>query len=61
MRKTRPPMASRTAWLVFATASAAYFMAVLHRTAFGVAGVQALDRFGIEATCLLYTSDAADE
>lgn len=45
-------MASRMAWLVFATASAAYFMAVLHRTAFGVAGVQALDRFGIEATAL---------
>ncbi len=52
MRKTRPPMASRMAWLVFGTAAAAYFVAVLHRTAFGVAGVEALDRFGIEATAL---------
>jgi len=52
VRNARPPMASRMAWLVFATASAAYFMAVLHRTAFGVAGVEALDRFGIEATAL---------
>nr|WP_255633181.1 MFS transporter [Demequina sp. TTPB684] len=40
------------AWLVFATAAAAYFVAVVHRTALGVAGVEALDRFGIEATAL---------
>src|SRR5690554_923155 len=45
-------MASRMAWLVFATAVAAYFVAVVHRTALGVAGVEALDRFGIEATAL---------
>jgi len=52
VRQTRAPIASRMAWLVFATAAAAYFTAVLHRTALGVAGVEALDRFGIEATAL---------
>lgn len=40
------------AWMVFGTAVAAYFVAVVHRTALGVAGVEALDRFGIEATAL---------
>lgn len=40
---------SRTAWAVFAAASFIYFVAVVQRTALGVAGVEALDRFGIEA------------
>ncbi len=44
--------ASRTAWWVFAAAGAAYFVAIMHRTALGVAGVEALDRFGIGATAL---------
>ena len=44
--------ASRRAWWIFAAASAAYFMAIMHRTALGVAGVEALDRFGIGATAL---------
>ncbi len=52
MHQTRHPMASRMAWLVFGTAAAAYFVAVVQRTALGVAGVEALDRFGIEATAL---------
>lgn len=44
--------ASRRAWLVFAGASAAYLIAVAHRTALGVAGVEALDRFQVGATGL---------
>lgn len=44
--------ASRRAWWVFAAAGAAYFMAIMHRTALGVAGVEALERFGIGATGL---------
>jgi MFS family permease len=43
---------SRRAWWIFAAAGAAYFMAVMHRTALGVAGVEALDRFGIGASAL---------
>jgi MFS family permease len=46
---TRAP---RRAWWVFGAAGAAYFMAIMHRTALGVAGVEALDRFGIGATAL---------
>ena len=44
--------ASRRAWLVFAAAAAAYLVAIVHRTALGVAGVEALDRFHIGATGL---------
>lgn len=47
-----PPRTSSRAWWVFAAAGAAYFMAIMHRTALGVAGVDALDRFGIGATAL---------
>jgi len=43
---------SRAAWAVLAGGIALYFLAVVNRTALGVAGVQALDRFGIEATWL---------
>jgi MFS family permease len=43
---------SRRAWWVFAAAGAAYFMAIMHRTALGVAGVDAMDRFAIGATAL---------
>jgi len=46
------PAVSRTAWTIFIIASITYFVAVVHRTALGVAGVQAADRFGIEATAL---------
>lgn len=42
----------RRAWLVWGTALAAYAVAILHRTSFGVAGVEAADRFGVSATVL---------
>lgn len=38
--------------VVWGAALAAYVVAVLHRTSFGVAGVEAVDRFGIGATAL---------
>ncbi len=49
MTAARTPRAS---WLVYAVGAGAYVVAVTHRTAFGVAGADALDRFGIEATAL---------
>lgn len=45
-------MTARRASLVFAAAVAVYFVAVVHRTALGVAGVEALDRFDTGATGL---------
>ena len=47
--RARTPRAS---WLVYAAGAGAYVVAVTHRTAFGVASADALDRFGIEATAL---------
>ncbi|WP_061964738.1 MFS transporter [Demequina aurantiaca] len=47
----RAPSA-RVAWIVFAAGVFVYFTAVVHRTALGVAGVEAVDRFGIQATGL---------
>lgn len=44
-----PERATARAWLVLVSAIALYFIAVVNRTALGVAGVAALDRFGIEA------------
>lgn len=52
MTSPRPDRATRLAWLIFAVAAAAYFIAVMHRTALGVAGVEAIDRFGVQATAL---------
>ncbi len=46
------PRTTRTPWIVFGVAVAAYVVAVIHRTAFGVASADALDRFGIGATAL---------
>ncbi len=43
---------TRTSWIVFGVAAAAYVVAVIHRTAFGIASADALDRFGIGATAL---------
>ncbi len=37
---------------MFAAAVVVYFTAVVHRTALGVAGVEAIDRFGLSATML---------
>lgn len=45
----RGSLTPRTAWIVFAAAAFIYFVAVVQRTALGVAGVEALDRFGVEA------------
>ncbi|MDN4475531.1 MFS transporter [Demequina sp. SYSU T00192] len=55
---TQPPApttgtrAPRAAWLVLISGMALYFVAIVNRTALGVAGVAALDRFGIEAAWL---------
>ncbi|WP_228373594.1 MFS transporter [Demequina soli] len=50
---TAPPdRAPRAAWLVLVAGMALYFVAIVNRTALGVAGVDALDRFGIEAAWL---------
>lgn len=40
------------AWLVWAAALAAYAVAILHRTSFGVSGIEAAERFGVSATVL---------
>lgn len=53
-----PHRASRRAWLVLAAGAGAYFVAVVHRTALGVAGVEALDRFNVGATGLAALSIA---
>lgn len=42
----------RRAGVVWGVAAGAYAVAVLHRGAFGVAGVEAADRFGVNATVL---------
>lgn len=42
----------RSAWLILAVGIAAYLLAVVHRTSLGVAGVEAIDRFGIGAATL---------
>ncbi|WP_296664548.1 nitrate/nitrite transporter [Demequina sp.] len=49
---TTPDRASRQAWLVYLAAVTAYFIAVVHRTALGVAGTEAIERFGLQATGL---------
>ena len=43
-------------WGIYVAAVAVYFIAVVHRTALGVAGVEALDRFHIQATGLALLS-----
>jgi len=42
----------RRVWGIYVAAVAVYFVAVTHRTALGVAGVEALERFNVEATGL---------
>ena len=49
---------SRRAWFALAAGAGAYFVAVMHRTALGIAGVEALDRFEIGATGLAALSVA---
>ncbi|QCB94477.1 MFS transporter [Cellulomonas shaoxiangyii] len=45
-------MARRGAVVVYTAAALAYLVAVVHRTALGVAGVDAIERFGLSATGL---------
>ncbi|HEY5853052.1 MAG TPA: MFS transporter [Aldersonia sp.] len=42
----------KRAWLVWSVGVFAYIVAVLHRTSFGVAGLQAGERFGVEPSVL---------
>ncbi|WP_236792111.1 nitrate/nitrite transporter [Amycolatopsis sp. GM8] len=44
--------ASTRSWLIWLTASLVYLLAVFHRTSFGVAGLEAADRFGVGAAAL---------
>lgn len=54
---TRPPhRLSRSAGAVLAAALVVYFGALVHRTALGVAGVEALERFDVGATGLALLS-----
>jgi len=46
----------RRVWGIYIAAVAVYFVAVVHRTALGVAGVEALNRFHLEATGLALLS-----
>ncbi|WP_062296422.1 MFS transporter [Demequina maris] len=48
--------APRMAWAVYGAAVVAYFVAIVNRTALGVAGVEASERFGLEATGLAMLS-----
>jgi len=50
------PTTQRKVWGIYIAAVAVYFIAVTHRTALGVAGVEALDRFQIQATGLALLS-----
>ncbi len=50
------PRGGRRAYVVLGVAVAAYFVGVVHRTALGVAGVEAIDRFGLAATGLALLS-----
>jgi sugar phosphate permease len=44
--------ASRRSWLIWLTAATVYLLSVFHRTSFGVAGLQAADRFHVGAAAL---------
>ncbi|WP_372440516.1 MFS transporter [Prauserella cavernicola] len=44
--------ASARSWLIWLTAAFVYILAVFHRASFGVAGIEAADRFGVGAAAL---------
>ncbi|HVV09558.1 MFS transporter [Amycolatopsis sp.] len=44
--------ASRRSWLIWFSAAAVYLLAVFHRASFGVAGLEAADRFSVGAAAL---------
>ncbi len=46
----------RVAWVVYTAAVAAYFIAIVNRTTLGVAGVEAVERFDLQATGLAMLS-----
>jgi len=52
MRTATVARPTRTAWVVWTAAVLVYFVAVTHRTALGVAGVEAVARFDLAATGL---------
>lgn len=49
---TDPARASLRLWLIWLSAATVYLLAVFHRTSFGVAGLEAADRFGVGAAAL---------
>ena len=49
---TSSPPSTVRAFVVWGAAVAAYAVAVLHRSSFGVAGLVAADRFGVSASVL---------
>ena len=44
--------ASRRSWFIWSAAAVVYLLSVFHRTSFGVAGLEAADRFGVGAAAL---------
>lgn len=52
MAASAPTYSSRRAYIVWAAASAAYIVAVVHRTSLGVAGLEAAARFDVSAATL---------
>ncbi len=53
---TEPERTARAAWTVYGAAVTGYFVAIVHRTALGVAGPEAIARFGLEGTGLAMLS-----
>ncbi len=51
-QSTIPARTSTRSWLIWASAATVYLMAVFHRTSFGVAGLDAAERFGVGAAAL---------
>ncbi|MCX5211800.1 MFS transporter [Kitasatospora sp. NBC_00240] len=49
---TAAPPGGRAAWAAWSIGVSAYFLAVIHRTSLGVAGLDAAERFGIGASAL---------
>lgn len=47
-----PERATRLSWFVWLAGAAVYVLAVFHRTSFGVAGLEAVDRFGVGSAAL---------
>lgn len=47
-----PTATPARSWFIWLTAASVYLLAVFHRTSFGVAGLEAADRFGVGAAAL---------